>query len=289
MKSMTGYGYAVENDKAYRLEVEIKSYNSKFLEIVHNLYYAFSSLEAEIDERIKRVSVRGHVEVAVRLKEFETPVEVVINSEAVKAYKNAFAVLETEAGIKSEPTVSDYIAQDGIIETVKSDRLELYRDKVFALLEEALIDLEKAKVREGRSTHEDLERLGSDFKASLAVVNSKAAELESYVRNTLTERIKALEAELKLDPARYVQEVALLLVKYSINEEQKRLKAHLAEYDRLLSLDEPVGKRLDFLCQEMNREINTIASKSQMVEINLQVVVMKDSLENIREQIRNIE
>ena len=157
------------------------------------------------------------------------------------------------------------------------------------MLDKALASLLSAKQRDGEGTFKDLTELGNKFKTSLAIVNAKSAELEVYIKQTLKERIQTLESELNLDQNRFVQEVGLLLVKYSINEEQKRLETHLKEYDRLLSQEEPVGKKLDFLCQEMNREINTIASKSQMVEINLQVVNMKDCLENIREQVRNIE
>ena len=288
MKSMTGYGYAIENDKTYRLEVELKSYNSKYLEIVHNLSYIFSSLENEIDNKIKAVCSRGHVEVKVVLKELEVPVEVSVNKEAVKAYQKAFSEMSSElAGLS--PTFSDYIAQEGVLETVKSNRLELYKETLFRLLDSALNDFVTSRSRDGEGTYKDLVRLGNEFKAALDVIDSKAGELETYIKSTLTEKIKALEADLKLDENRFLQEVALLLVKYSINEEQKRLRTHLKEYDRLITLDEPVGKRLDFLCQEMNREINTTASKSQMVEINLQVVTMKDCLENIREQVRNIE
>jgi uncharacterized protein (TIGR00255 family) len=96
-------------------------------------------------------------------------------------------------------------------------------------------------------------------------------------------------ADQNYDENRILSEIAVMLVKYSVNEEIKRLAVHLKEFFNLLEQDEPVGKRLDFLCQEMHREINTIGSKSQMVEMNLQVVRMKDGLENIREQIRNIE
>lgn len=289
MKSMTGYGYAIENDKAYRLEVELKSYNSKFLEIVHNMYYVFGSLESEIDTKIKAVCSRGHLECNVRLTEYETPIEVSVNREAAKAYALAFKELQEELNIKAEPKFSDFLNRDGILETVKSDKAELYKAKLFELLDKALASLLSAKQRDGEGTFKDLTELGNKFKTSLAIVNAKSAELEVYIKQTLKERIQTLESELNLDQNRFVQEVGLLLVKYSINEEQKRLETHLKEYDRLLSQEEPVGKKLDFLCQEMNREINTIASKSQMVEINLQVVNMKDCLENIREQVRNIE
>ncbi len=288
MKSMTGYGYAILNDPTFRLEVELKSYNSKYLEIIHNLSYIFSSLENEIDNKIKEVCARGHIEVKVVLKELEVPVEVSVNKEAVAAYQRAFEEISTTlSGLA--PTFSDYIAQEGVLETVKSDRLELYKEKLFTLLDSALADFVASRERDGEGTHKDLVSLGNEFSSALDVIDSKADELETYIKATLNEKIRALEADLRLDENRFLQEVALLLVKYSINEEQKRLRTHLKEYDRLLTLNEPVGKRLDFLCQEMNREINTIASKSQMVEINLQVVTMKDCLENIREQVRNIE
>ena len=113
-------------------------------------------------------------------------------------------------------------------------------------------------------------------------------ELEEHYRKLLTEKYEALTGEKGNSPD-FMQELGALLVRYSINEEISRLNVHIAEYRRLLTLSEPVGKRLDFLCQEMQRECNTIASKSQLVEINLAVVSMKDNIEDIREQLRNIE
>ena len=134
-----------------------------------------------------------------------------------------------------------------------------------------------------------MEKLCAKFKASLEIILSKKDEMEEYFKKILLEKYEELLGEKGKDDSRFLSEVAALLVKYSINEECSRLKVHLSEYDKLLESDESVGKKLDFLCQEMNREINTTASKSQMVEINLEVVKMKDALEDIREQARNIE
>ena len=149
--------------------------------------------------------------------------------------------------------------------------------------------LSVSKERDGRGTKEDLKRLGEKFRSSLAVVLGKKEEMEEYFKSVLLEKYEELLGEKGKDDPRFLSEVAALLVKYSINEECSRLKVHLDEYDRLLESEEPVGKRLDFLCQEMNREINTTASKGQMVEVNREVVKMKDVLEDIREQARNIE
>ena len=131
--------------------------------------------------------------------------------------------------------------------------------------------------------------MGTVVSEGLDVIKSHANELEQMVKDTLRSRFVEMLGDQNYDENRILQEVAVMLVKYSVHEEIKRLGVHLKEYFSLLERSEPVGKRLDFLCQEMNREINTIGSKSQMVELNIQVVKMKDGLENIREQIRNIE
>ena len=118
---------------------------------------------------------------------------------------------------------------------------------------------------------------------------ANVAGLEKMIRDNLTERLNEMLGDKNYDENRILTEVAVMLNRYTINEEVVRLGAHIAEFNKLLKSSEPVGKRLDFLCQEMNREINTIGSKSQIVEVNFEVVNMKDALENIREQIRNIE
>ncbi len=131
--------------------------------------------------------------------------------------------------------------------------------------------------------------MGAVIQEGLDVVSGHADDLEQLVKTNLRSRFEEMLGDQNYDENRILSEVAVMLVKYSVSEEIKRLSIHLKEYFLLLENSEPVGKRLDFLCQEMNREINTIGSKSQMVELNIQVVKMKDGLENIREQVRNIE
>jgi uncharacterized protein (TIGR00255 family) len=156
-------------------------------------------------------------------------------------------------------------------------------------LDKALIDFRSSKEREGEATRQDLLRLGARLAEGLDAVEANAGTLETKLKENLLNRFDELLGNKGYDENRFLQEVAMLLSKYSVNEEIVRLRTHIEAFTELLASTDPVGKRLDFLCQEMNREINTIGSKSILVEINQQVVSMKDNLENIREQVRNIE
>ena len=287
MRSMTGYGYGIYKDENYVLEVEMKSYNSRYLEIQHNISYTLSQYENYIDSQIKNVAKRGHIDLSVRLKVLEASVSVNFDRAALKEYMDAFSVIEEETG--KSPLFSDYLGSDGVLTLVKSDDAEVYKRGLDSALSDALVMLDKAKEREGKGTYEDLLRLGNDFKSSVDYINGKSAEIEEYFKNLFTERYNELVADKEIDESRLVEEVTLMMVKYSINEEIKRLYVHIREYFNLLESDDAVGKRLDFLAQEMNRETNTIASKSSMASISSMTIVMKDSIENIREQLRNIE
>lgn len=287
MRSMTGYGYGIYKDENYVLEVEMKSYNSRYLEIQHNISYTLSQYENYIDSQIKNVAKRGHIDLSVRLKVLEASVNVNVDRVALKEFMDAFSVIEEETG--KSPLFSDYLGSDGVLTLVKSDDAEVYKRGLDSALSDALVMLDKAKEREGKGTYEDLLRLGNDFKSSVDYINGKSAEIEEYFKNLFTERYNELVADKEIDESRLVEEVTLMMVKYSINEEIKRLYVHIREYFNLLESDDAVGKRLDFLAQEMNRETNTIASKSSMASISSMTIVMKDSIENIREQLRNIE
>lgn len=287
LRSMTGYGYGAVKDDDYLLEVEIKSYNNRYLEIQHNISYTLSCFESYIDSEIKKVARRGHIELSVRLKVLEASVSVNVDRSTLSEYRRAFSKIEEETGLR--PSFSDYMNADGVITLVKNDDSNLYKEALEKALSDALGMLSSAKEREGRGTYEDLLRLGKEFKSSVDMINGKSREIEQYFRLLFSNRYSELLSDKEIDEERLTQEVTLMMVKYSINEEIKRLYVHLDEYFKLLESTEAVGKRLDFLSQEMNRETNTIASKSSMAEISSMTVIMKDSIENIREQVRNIE
>lgn len=287
MRSMTGYGYGVYRDDSYLLEVEIKSYNSRYLEIQHNISYMLSPFESYIDSQIRNVASRGHLDLSVRLKVLEAKIDVSVDSAVLAEYAKAFLKIKDMTGL--DPSFSDYIGADGVLTLVHGEEAEEYKAGLDAALSDALSMLSIAKEREGKGTHDDLLRLGTEFKESLDYIASKSEEIGEYFKNLFTSRYNELLMDKEIDSDRLTQEVTLMMVKYSINEELKRLDVHMKEYFSLLESQCAVGKKLDFLCQEMNRETNTIASKSSMAEISSMTVRMKDSIENIREQVRNIE
>ena len=287
MKSMTGYGHSVYRSDDFVIECEIKGYNNRYLDIVHNISQPLSGYESFLDSRIKEVAQRGRIEISLRLRVLKSAIELSVDEGLAlaysKAYKHIAAITDSP-----DPLFSDYAAIDGLVTPVGSTDDSIYKEGVENVLEEALSSFAEGKKREGEGTRKDLERLGNQFAASLESIKERAGELEAHYRKLLEEKYEDLTGR-KAGESEFISELGAILVRYSINEEVSRLGVHIAEYRKLIALDEPVGKKLDFLCQEMQRECNTIASKSQMVEINLLVVNMKDDVENIREQIRNIE
>ena len=287
MRSMTGYGHSTYRSDDFVIECVIKSYNNRYLDIVHNMSQALQEYEALADERIKEKARRGRVEVSLKLHVLKSNVELTVDEGLASAYRDAFHRLSDIADAPS-PLLSDFTSIEGIITPVGSDDSSRYREGVEAVLDEALAAFAEGRDREGEGTRKDLERLGEQFASSLDRIKARSGELEAHYRKLLEEKYEDLTGR-KAGETDFISELGAILVRYSINEEVSRLGVHIEEYRKLISSDELVGKKLDFLCQEMQRECNTIASKSQLVEINLLVVSMKDDVENIREQIRNIE
>ena len=289
MKSMTAYGYSSYSADEFFLEVEIKSYNNRYLDIYHNINSNLASFEEEIDNRIKNVAERGKVEISVKLKTLKNDGNLVVDKDLLKKYEDAFSSISNISGKSVSLSASDYLSIEGLMTYVQEKNPETYREALFNTLEKALEQFNSAKLREGEATKADLYKLGKQIEDS----NDKIKELfdgyEDYYAKLLLSKYEELKISEKLDENQFRQEVGSILVKYSINEEQIRLRTHLKEYFRLLDCNESVGKRLDFLMQEMNRETNTTASKSQIAQINIEAVKMKDAIENIREQIRNVE
>lgn len=289
MLSMTGYGYAEELTDNFLMGVEVKSYNNRYLEINHAIPNSLSRFEQEIDARIKQVVSRGHVELGIRFKQMSTDLALHVDVAAVERYRMAFAQIGEAAQLVAAPTLGDYLNAEGVLVALRETDVSKYEEPLFSLLDKALVDYRSSKEREGEATRQDLLRLGARLAEGLDAVEANAGTLETKLKENLLNRFDELLGNKGYDENRFLQEVAMLLSKYSVNEEIVRLRTHIEAFTELLASTEPVGKRLDFLSQEMNREINTIGSKSILVEINQQVVSMKDSLENIREQVRNIE
>jgi uncharacterized protein (TIGR00255 family) len=289
MKSMTGYGCAETLTSDMQMQVEIKSVNNRYLDIVHNMPYYLSAYEIDVDNKIKEVASRGRVEVVVRVRMLKNDVKVVVDDNVINQYMIAFDKINEISKLNITPQLNDFLNIEGALISVKDNDTKKFEQPLFDLLDKALIQFKESKEREGSSTQLDLKSSKKKMQESLDIINSRADEIETIVKTNLTNRLNDMLEDQNYDENRILQEVAIMLVKLSINEEVQRLVVHFEEFDRLLESDTPIGKRIDFLCQEINREINTIGSKSQIADINLQVVKMKDNLENIREQVRNIE
>jgi uncharacterized protein (TIGR00255 family) len=285
---MTGYGFEERQDEQVSLSVEIKGYNSRFLEVFVYAPPFFSSLESKIREYISARCRRGKVEATVRFKEYNQPVSVSVNLEAAKAYGEAASLLARTLGINEPPGLSVLLGMEGILEVEKPRDDSRYWELIKPALEAAADRFSADRIREGKHTEEDIFSHIAALEKSVLVVASHGPALELSIKENLRSRFTELLGD-NVDENRVLAETAVLLMKYTISEEISRLQSHLAEFKAEAERNESPGKKLDFLCQEINREINTIGSKTPVLEVSRAVVNMKDSLENIREQLRNVE
>lgn len=289
MKSMTGYGHKEKESQDFSLSIDIKSYNNRFLEIFDNINDSLKEYEMEINNRIKTICNRGHIEVNVKLKTLKSNQSIKVDEIALKQYKETFDLINKTLETKINVNYSDLCQIDGLISFEDKGDSTLTKEVFFETFDEALAIFDESRKKEGQNTAKDLEEKLSEFSKGLDLIKAMSSKLEDKLKKMLIERFDELLKDKGYDEGRFLQEVATLLMKYTINEELVRLESHLQEFKRLLEQDGSVGKKFDFICQEMNREINTIGSKSNLVEISQSVVIMKDCLENIREQSKNLE
>ncbi|GHV67825.1 hypothetical protein AGMMS49928_05740 [Spirochaetia bacterium] len=288
MKSMTGYAYKEYRDESLFLSVEIKGYNSRFLEIFVYMPPVLSALEAEVREYMAARCGRGKVEISIRLKEPGSAVFVSVNTEAVRSYAAAIAKAAEVLGTGEKPGLAQILPLEGVLEIERNRDDERYRRCLEPLLRDAALQFDAEKIREGKHTADDILSHINQLESSAATVASHAPELEAAIKENLHNRFAELLGD-KIDENRILAETAVLLMKYTISEELSRLSSHLAEFRAEMERNPGPGKKLDFLCQEINREINTIGSKTPQLEVSRAVVEMKNALENVREQLRNVE
>lgn len=292
MKSMTGFGYSqFQNDKI-DITAEIKSYNNRYLELNINIPPFLSPLEPFFRNYLTSRIDRGKVEFYLRVKELEEDVEILIDKNSAAAGIKAFQQLSEIAGIESTVKLSDLLKIDGIIKKVKNRDAESFKELILPVVEDGYIQFDCSRCEEGKKTEADIIQQIDVILSALKVAEQYAAEMESDIKKNLKARFYELLGD-KVDESRVYAETAIMLVKYSINEEIVRLKSHIDSFMSEIkkgkpSAELPIGKKLDFICQEMNREINTIGSKSFKVEVNQAVINARDALEKVREQIRNI-
>jgi len=292
MKSMTGYAHKISSiqnaTENVTVTVEIKSYNSRFLDLSIYLTPWLSPLEPWIREYLSSRFVRGKVEVGIRVKEEGAAVKVSVNENAALEYKKAICALAKTLGTNEEPGLGLILGLEGVLEIETEKDPEKYRPYIEPVLVSAADQAEAERIREGAHTMENILTHVAVLEESVKSISAHVPEMEASIKENLRTRFAELLGE-KIDENRILAETAVLLMKYTISEELSRLDSHLSEFRQEMARDVSPGKKLDFLSQEINREINTIGSKTPMLEVSLVVVEMKNALENIREQLRNVE
>lgn len=292
MNSMTGYGYHELVAEGIFLSVEIKSYNSRYLDLTVNLPASLSRLEGFLREQVSATVVRGKVDVYVRLREEEPATKVLVNREAVRSYAAAMEEIARIMGVPhgggQEQLLPLIVQQEGVLVAHREMDLEAYRGQLEPVFKAAMEQFLADRHREGQNLLVDLREKLALLEGAASFFTQWQPQMEAAFKENLQRRFQEFLGE-GYDQQRVLTEVAALLVKYTINEEIVRLKSHLAALKRELAENPTPGRKIDFICQEINREINTIGSKNQFTEVGAMVITAKDALENIREQARNVE
>ena len=291
MTSMTGYAYEEKITDDATVSVEIKCVNSRFLDLTINLPYYLNPIESYYRAKISEKVARGKVDVFIRIKENHSSAQVSVDEELVKTYVSAYKQIATAAGFASlnqEAVMQSLINQEGILNSNKDYDVEKYKAMIDPVFDAAFTRVLQDKEREGQNMKKDLLEKLSVLEKCAAFFKEWQPKMEEYFKEQITTKFNELLGE-NADQNRIMTETAAMLVKYTINEEIVRLFSHIQAMKTELN-DNPIpGKRLDFICQEMNREINTIGSKNQFAQVGAMVINAKDALENIREQSKNVE
>jgi len=288
MKSMTGYGYSEAVSGRYTIYLEVKSYNNRYLDIQVNLPAVYGALEPRIREKISGVVERGRVEVSCRARVAEEDVQIIVDTKNAGEYAEALRDLAKATGITAELQIQHLMNLEGIIKYERNRDLDDFWMALLPVLEKVMIDFEESRRKEGGQTLKHITSQINKIEEVFTFIRSKAGMLEALLAENLRERFREI-TENAVDESRIAAETAILLMKYSIGEEIERFHGHLENFMTVLREDGGNSKKLDFICQELNREINTIASKSFLLEVNRAVVDIKDGIEKIREQLRNVE
>lgn len=289
--SMTGYGRARQTLDGRDITVELRSVNSRFLEYSSRIPRAFSFLEDPLKKLVSARVSRGKVELSLTVQSVEAADTVVaVNWTLAKGYQDALVALSERLELKNDMTAG-MIARfpDVLTQTAAPLDEKALWESVRTVAEQAVDAFLAMRAVEGEKMREDLlGRLDTVENLVAGIEQNSAGRVQAYT-DKLYARLKELLDDRNIDEARIVTEAAIFADKTAIDEETVRLRSHVAQYRAILAGDGPVGRKLDFLTQELNREANTIGSKCQDLEITRQVVELKAEIEKIREQLQNLE
>lgn len=291
IRSMTGYGREQQIVDQREITVEIKSVNHRYYELSARVPRVYGYIEEKLKSFIKGSISRGKIEVNVTINNLNGK-EANINVDKLMAagYINALKAANEELHMTDDITLSTLIKFSDIfnVQKVAEDEEKIWED-VCSVANEALVKFIDMRQTEGEHLKKDLIVKIHNNEEILEIIEKTAPLTAENYRNRLYAKLKEVLEDTNIDEQRILTEAAVFAEKIAIDEEIVRLKSHMKQFRELLETDEPVGRKLDFLVQEINREINTIGSKAQNLDITKCVVNMKSEVEKIREQIQNIE
>ncbi len=291
IRSMTGYGRAVETLNAREFTVEISSVNNRYLDCTVRLPRALSFAEEAVKQTVKQCVSRGKVEVHISMRsEAAEDTKLSLNAPVVEGYLSAMRQMVDTYGVKDDISVSvlSRLPEVFIMEKAKADEEQLQSD-LLSVVNQALENYNAMRTTEGAALDRDLRSRGDTILGYVAQVEAGNAQTVVDYRARLEAKIREVLANTAIDESRILTEAAIFADKVAVDEETVRLRSHLEQMNTMLSQGGAVGRKLDFLLQEMNREANTIGSKCTDVVLARIVVDIKAELEKIREQTQNIE
>ena len=291
IKSMTGFGrssLALENMDVL---VEMRSVNHRFLEISVRAPHAYSYLEDRLKKQIQQRALRGKIDISVTIQHHGSDgLEVEVNSELAAAYVNALRKANEQLSLEDDLTLTSVMRFSDIfsLRKVQLDEEKMW-ETILPAVTDAVDKFLEMRITEGNKLYEDLKQRLDTLESMLKKVEEYAPETAKRYYDKLYAKICEILADRETDEARIMTEAAIFADRIAIDEETVRLGSHIEQFRDLLDSEEPVGRKLDFLVQEMNREVNTMGSKAQDLAVTRLVVDMKSEIEKMREQIQNIE
>ena len=291
VKSMTGYGRCVETVNGREFTVELRSVNNRYLDCNVKLPRMLSFAEEAVKQAVKATISRGKVDVFITVRsEGASDVQVTLNASMVEGYLTAMKQMVTEYGVKDDISVSllSRMSEVFTVEKPQVDEEQLLAD-LMGVVKQALLNYDAMRAAEGKALEADLRSRGNTILELVSQVEAGNGQTVIDYRTRLYNKLKEVLANTAIDESRILTEAAIFADKVAVDEETVRLRSHLEQMNNMLTAGGAIGRKLDFLLQEMNRESNTIGSKCTDVRLARIVVDIKAELEKIREQTQNIE
>jgi uncharacterized protein (TIGR00255 family) len=292
IKSMTAYSTAEHVTEQLTVSTEIRSYNSRYLDLILRIPSGYQSLEEKIKEFVSARVARGRVEVKIQVEmEATDSIGFEIDQSKAQSFYAALNRLKDEFNIESEISVDLLLSPGGIIKpTDMAKDTEAVWASIRDCLQQALEEIDAMRKREGDFIAKDLLKRLAHIDAQIEQILTGASGLLDAYQQRLKERISALTGDIvEIDPGRIAQEAAILADRSDISEEIIRAESHLKQFHHIMKSDEPAGRKLNFMLQELHREFNTMGAKIGNAEISHRIIDVKSELEKIREQIQNVE